>query len=393
MKNKIIALVFIILLILSFVIFILPPDTKSFEKENRSITELPAISFESVVSGEFASNFEGYVNDRISFRSQIMNISKKIEENKGIAPPQGKVVYTNKDIGTETVKKACLLIANNKIMEVFQKEESQKYSDAINKISENIDENINIYSMVVPTQLEFEEKIYKNIQSSQKKAIDEIYSKLNPRIKKVDVYSSLEEHKDEYIYFKSDHHWTMLGAYYGYCAFMKEKGETAASLSDFEKNEINGFLGHLYEQVNDENIKNNPDTIEWYDTQKDADLTLTMKETKDNGEERTYTSLMFDKTKSNYNFFFSADHAYMHIENKKIQNNKTLLVIKDSYANIFLPWCVNNYENIIVIDPRTYKNNLKDVFNSNKIDDVLVINYIFTTTFEDYCAKMVSLFK
>ena len=58
-----------------------------------------------------------------------------------------------------------------------------------------------------------------------------------------------------------------------------------------------------------------------------------------------------------------------------------------------MPWCVNNYSTIIMVDPRTYNGNLRDAFNENDIDDVLVLNYIFTTSFEDYCEKMIGMFK
>lgn len=394
-RNKTVIAVFIIMLLAASVMFFLPADKESFERENRSISEAPVLSKESFFSGGFSKAFESFVDDSISFRSKLTDISHFISDNKGIAPPDGKIVYTNKDIGTETVKKACMLIVKDKMMEVFQKDQSseKKYAEAINHIAENVNDNINIYSMLIPTQLEFGESIYKNIQSNQKKTIEEIYDMLNPRVKSIDVYSALESHTDEYIYYRSDHHWTMLGSYYGYSAFMKAQGLAPASILNFEENEIDGFLGHLYEQYPDENVKANPDKIIWYDTEENADLDIKMIGSNKDGSAREYSCPMFDKTKKEFTFFFTSDHPYTIIKNKEIPNNKTLLVIKDSFANNFVPWCVNNYENIIMVDPRTYKGNLRDVFSKNKIDDVLILNYIFTTSFEDYCDKMINIFR
>ncbi len=395
MKNKIVTFVFALLLIASAVLFAMPPDTESFKHENRNPAALPELSEESFFSGNFSTQFENYVNDNISYRSEFVKLGNYISKNKGITPPSGRIVYTNKDIGTKTVKKACMLIVDGKIMEVFRKnpDSEKKYADAINKISSSISEKINVYSALVPTQLEFCDKLYSGIQTGQKQTIDEIYSMLNPRVKTVDIYSALQNHTDEYIYFRTDHHWTMLGAYYGYSAFMKAQNLPPANISDFEKHSINGMLGYLYEQSPDSEAAKNPDTLEWYDTRKGNDIDVSMESINKNGSVRKYTSPMFDTTKKNYSFFFSADHPYTHIENKKILNKKTLLVIKDSYASDFVPWCVNNYSDIIMIDPRTYKENLRDVFKQIQIDDVLILNYIFTTSFEDYCDIMSNMFK
>lgn len=391
-KNKIITAVFIILLASSLILLLMPADTESFKNENRTISNMPQFSKSGFLSGEFASDFESFIDDNIAFRSAFTKASQTISSYKGITPPDGKIVYTNKDIGTETVQKACLLIVDGKMMEVFRKNISalQKYAQAINHISENIDTDIDIYSMLVPTQLEFMAPIYKNIQDSQENAINEIYSMLNPRIRTIDVLTPLKNHSDEYIFFRTDHHWTMLGAYYGYSAFMKAQGLAPVSKSNFDRYEIEDFKGLLYEQHPDDSVI--ADTIEWYDTEKPADLSLTMISI-NNGKENVYSCPMFDKNETGYTFFFSSDHPYTLIKNKEINNGKTLLIIKDSFANDFVPWCVNNYEQIIMVDPRTYKDNLRKVFQNNDIDDVLILNYIFTTSFEDYCDKMINMFK
>ena len=392
MNGKPVVIVFILMLAASAALFFMPADEDSFARENRTRTEMPVLSADSFFSGEFATGFDSYVNDNIAFRSELVAAGRYLSDNKGITPPDGKVVYTDKDIGTETVQKACMLIADGKIMEVFTKNEDSErvYAEAINHISENIDEDINVYAALVPTQLEFSGRLYSSIQTSQRDTIEEIYGMLNPRVTGVDIYSTLENHTDEYIYYRSDHHWTMLGSYYGYSAFMKARGTAPASLSNFELSDQGEFYGYLYEQYPDSSIQK--DTLEWYDTAKAADLTIEMESIRD-GKVNKYTSPMFDETKHDYSFFFSADHPYTKITNKKILNGETLLVIKDSFASNFVPWCVNNYSTIIMVDPRTYNGNLRDVFNENDIDDVLVLNYIFTTSFEDYCEKMTGMFK
>lgn len=392
MNGKPVVIIFLLLLASSAALFFMPADEGSFERENRSRTELPHLTRDSAFSGEFASSFDSYVNDNIAFRSELIAAGRYIDGKKGVTPPDGKVIYADRDIGTETVQKACMLIADGKIMEVFSenRDAGRTYAAAINNIAENIPTDINVYAALVPTQLEFSGKVYSSVQSSQKNAIDDIYSQLDPRITGVDIYSSLENHTDEYIYFKSDHHWTMLGSYYGYTSFMRAQNKPAAAISNFEKHTQGEFYGYLYEQHPDGDIEK--DVLEWYDTSKSADITVEMESVKD-GKPYKYTSPMFDTSKSDYSFFFSADHPFTRITNNSILNGETLLVIKDSFASDFVPWCVNDYHTIIMVDPRTYKGNLRDLFNENSISDVLVLNYIFTTSFEDYCNMMIDMFK
>ena len=119
MKNKIISFIFVLLMAASFVVWILPADTKSFEKENRKPAPLPKMTSTTLKSGKFMTDFESYVNDSVGFRSCFNNLSTMAKSYFGLTPPEGRVVYTNKDIGTETVNKACLLLLNDRVMEVF----------------------------------------------------------------------------------------------------------------------------------------------------------------------------------------------------------------------------------------------------------------------------------
>ena len=97
MKNKIIIISFILLLLTSTALFVMPSDTESFKTENRAKSEMPVLSKDNYFSGEFAADFESYVNDSMAFRSSMTTASRMISEYKGIAPPDGRVIYTNKE--------------------------------------------------------------------------------------------------------------------------------------------------------------------------------------------------------------------------------------------------------------------------------------------------------
>ena len=119
-----------------------------------------------------------------------------------------------------------------------------------------------IYSLIAPTNSEFVElRKHAGITDSQNNATAYLNSKFNDGITAVNVYDVLNEHKEEYIYFGSDHHWTALGAYYAYTAFMKTKGEEPVPLEEYKTVEIDNFLGSTYAKTRDKSIEKNPDTI------------------------------------------------------------------------------------------------------------------------------------
>lgn len=394
MKNKFVSLVFIMLVVASFAVLVLPADTESFKRENRERATLPALTKTTVKDGTFMMGFEKYINDSIGFRSRFTDFSALLKNHSGITPPEGRVVYTNKDIGTKTVNKACLLLLEDKVMEVFSSNKKNEllYANALNTYAKNLPSEINLYSMLVPTQLQFQPSVYKNIQSDQKEAIDFVYKNLEERIKTVDIYSNIESHMHEYIYFRTDHHWTMLGAYRGYETFAKTAGLEAISLSDFTKRSTDkGFLGYLYNQVNDHKLKEHMDYIEWYNVDEVNDLSYTFMRVEDTGNYIPYRGKMFDTTKTDYRFFFVSDHPYVKIHNNSLQNGKNILVIKDSYANAFAPWLVNNFENVIMVDPRFFKGSIQNLIERDTITDVVIVNYIFTTVFADYCEALTNI--
>src|SRR5699024_11136438 len=111
-----------------------------------------------------------------------------------------------------------------------------------------------------------DESIQENMGgSSQGDAFQYIYSRLDPEVKRVDVFDELVRHNAEYLYYRTDHHWTALGAYYAYRVFAEQKGITPHELSEFEKRDYEGFLGTFYAYSNQAAaLGNNPDTVETY---------------------------------------------------------------------------------------------------------------------------------
>ena len=387
MKNKIILGVFVFFTALAVTVLLLPADLESVYSENRTPATMMPMTAQNVASGEWSANFEDYLGDNLGFRSELTAASEWIEGHRGIENKEfGKIISTSKDIGTSIVQKSSLLVLDNTIMEVFiqNREAEQKYIDTINYFAQKLPD-MKIYSMLIPTQLEFQEEMYANIGDSQRETIEYIYSSLDDRVVTVDAYSALGEHRDEYIYFRTDHHWTALGAYYGYRAFLEASGDSEfVEADDFTKNKVEKFTGYLFKQAQSPELARYPDVIEWYDTNYDGMISVENRSIK-NGVTDIYDGMLFDTDKENYGLFMSGDQPLSVITNYRKDSGKTIVIMKDSYSNTFIPWLINNYKRIILVDPRTSEENLDDIIAEFNPDELMVMNYIFTTTIEDYC--------
>lgn len=131
---------------------------------------MPPVNAQTLASGDFSSGFEAYLGDNLGFRSFFTDMSEKITENTGFTTELGKLVSVNKDVGTGTTQKASLLVANDTVMEVFsnREENSQWYLNLLEYYADNLDEDVHLYSMIIPTQLEFQDEVYSSVPGQPK---------------------------------------------------------------------------------------------------------------------------------------------------------------------------------------------------------------------------------
>ena len=150
---------------------------------------------------------------------------------------------------SEWTKNNNILIYKDKGYEAFfgNKQTAEKYASAVSEVRNCLDSSISVYNMVVPTAVSFKlSDTYKNLSSSQPDNLDDIKNSLVDGITFVNSYKEMFPHRDEYLFFGTDHHWTALGAYYGYCAFAKEAGFEPIDINELEKKTINDFVGSYY---------------------------------------------------------------------------------------------------------------------------------------------------
>lgn len=259
----------------------------------------------------------------------------------------------------------------------FSREGADLYASVINEAAQKFSGIATVYDMLVPTAVSvcLDETIQASLNSSpQDKAFDYVYSQIQDPVKKISVFDTLKKHNGEYIYFNTDHHWTALGAYYAYREFAAVKGIEPESLDSYQKLSFDHFVGSFYAFSNQsEALKNNPDTIEAYVPNSTNNMMFVEK----SGVERQW-KIINDVSQYapgvKYSCFIGGDNPYSRIDNPTLTDGSSCVVIKESYGNAFVPFLVDHYQTVHVIDYRYYTGNLVDFVKENNVQDVIFVN-------------------
>ncbi len=270
-----------------------------------------------------------------------------------------------------------ILIMGDRAMEIFYSNQSviDHYASVVNRVVA-VSGGAQVYSLVAPTASQFyAPEGYRSGSSNQAAVIPAIYGKLGSGVKAVDAYAAIAPHTSEYLYFRTDHHWTGLGAYYAYTAFANRAGFSPLPLSSFTKGSIDGgFLGTLYAWANSPaSLAKNPDTVEYWK----PPVTATGYAYTDASMSAGYAINLIktDLTSQNkYLAFTEGDHGLAKFETS-VKNGRSIMVIKESYGNAMVPYLAAHYENVYVFDPRKAEMTMSSFVANQGIDDILVVNY------------------
>lgn len=297
------------------------------------------------------------------------------------------VTDTPSDVG------AILMIGNAAMEHYYGVNDSlDYYANSINRLNAALPD-VQVYAMFCPTSIEFNAPAkYSTGIRSQLRAMNYAYSKLDLGIVPVNTWSSLYAHQDEYLYFRTDHHWTQRGAYYGYRAFCEAAGLTPNELSDYETGFVDGFVGTMYsftaKYAQSERLLNNPDSVEYFMPLHSATMTAYPDATMTGGVTRSviaspsYVEKLHRSSK--YMMFLWGDTPLVHIVSDTVKNGRVLVVIKESYGNALVPFLTDHFEEIYAIDPREFNGsgeptlNIVDFANEHGVTDFLFVNYAFS---------------
>jgi len=225
---------------------------------------------------------------------------------------------------------------------------------------------IKIDNEEIKSQLADQEQIFKDMDAIMNDSANLGGEKINF----VNPYNEMYANRDEYIYFRSDHHWTQRGAYYAYKAFVESVGLEATPVDGFDIEVLTeDYSGSMYEYTKDERVKSFKDKIEAFMTRKKLTMTITDR----SGETASYSEAIMTWSKT-YSAFLCGDNPYTVINVPENPQDRNILVLKDSYGNAFVPFLAENYGNIIVVDTRYTTMNVYEMFKDYDLTDILFVN-------------------
>jgi len=263
-------------------------------------------------------------------------------------------------------------------MYTYVESTAKKYADNINAIADAVAGTATVYMLPAPLSsgITLPDALYgKDIFSDQKAAEDGIIGFMNDNVVSVPLNKAMMAHRGEYIYFRTDHHWTATGAYYAYAEFCKLAGKTPTPLESYETEEFPGFLGTFYRDTNESRyLGDNPDTVvAYHPLSADATLDYTDK----NGQVIRWP-IIYDQSNApasyKYGTFVGGDQPYTIIKNPALTDGSSCVVVKESFGNAFVPFLVDHYETVHVIDYRYWEGSVSDFVKTNGVDDVLFVN-------------------
>ena len=347
------ALIFLAFIGAFFILNLVLPDRQFSEQENRYLQMRPEFSFKSLFSGDYTSKFETYTTDQFTFRDEWITLKAASELALG--------KQENNDVH---------LCENGTLIEGFKRPENSVLDSnmsALNTLVGNTDAKV--YFALIPDKSDlYASLLPKNVPNdSEKEVIDYCYGQSNAT--NVDMYSALSAHKDEYIFYRTDHHWTSLGAYYGLSALAESMGLPCPALDSYTDRHVvsEKFYGTTWSSSGFSWV--DPDTMETFVNAPEG-LKVTSYPQGSPVEGKLYDFSFLEK-KDKYSMFMGGN-CPMHVIETGNEDKPSLLILRDSYMDSLIPFLLDDFSEIHVLDLRYYRASLKAYIEQNDFDNVLV---------------------
>ncbi len=391
------------------------PATSDLEK--RELTSFPELTLQSFLDGAFFSDLSLWYSDTYPLREPMVAADRFMRTLYGMQPDtmlvggsmaQQEIPDASSGTDSETTsngqnaptyqaveppsEQAVQAAIQDNIMSglyvkngaaysryFFDQESVDTYCAAIAKAAERLKGKAKVYSVLIPTNaaaILSEDELAALGGANQQQALQYFYSKMGSDVNVVETLDALRNHNDEYIYFRTDHHWTQLGAYYAYEQLCKAMGIEPVPLEGKEKMTFQPFLGTFYNELNVPAMADNPDYVDAYIPNGTNDLTYTSHDGIEGNQGHVITDVTGWNSASLYNTFIVADQPYEEIHNPDITDGSSCLVVKDSYGCAFVPLLVDNFEYVYVMDFRYVNKNIVEFVEANDVQNVVFLNNI-----------------
>ena len=365
MKNKIFFAIFMTVWVVIVIINFIWPKQVFSEEENRMLATIPRFSFESFVNGEYLNGVNDYINDHFAFRNFYLKLNSWWEVSV-MGKKENNGVYIGKD---------------GYLFEKFEYNDSEKENGntnvetILNFANKMKEQNVPTYFVLVPNSIYINSnKLPNNVEvPNQEEIINQIYDEAE-NTNNINVIESLKkENKNKQLYFKTDHHINSDGAYVIYREYCKVANIATKEIDNFNRVTVsNDFLGTFDSKA--QLLNQQPDELFVYKNENNTNIKEAIydKQTIDSIFNEEYL-----KGKDKYSYFLNGNNSRAIIKTN-VNNDKKLLVIKDSYAHIMSQFLCQEYSEVHFLDPRYTNFDYVEYAKENGITDVLFLYNVST---------------
>lgn len=365
-QEQLVGIIFILILFLFLIINIIVPNKEKSVQENRMLATKPKFRLSSLISGDYDEKFEAYMDDQFVGRDMWRKLKVTVDRICGSRLENGVYIGRNGQLLEQIeVADENHLAANIKAIKSFS--ESQK--------------KIPVRMMLVPDAANMLNHSLPALAKpeDQTQMFSMVRKDLGDSVEWIDVSTELNKHKTEKIYYKTDHHWTTLGAFYAFQATAPSLGIEGDLSGKYVSHAVSNSFNGMLASKSGVNLGEKEQIDIYVPTEEDTDLII------DYVDEGKRSTSLYDssklKEKDQYTVFLGGNSSLLDIRTVST-STKRLLLVKDSFANSFIPFLTPYYREIVVVDPRYYSGTINDLMDSYRISEVLFL-YSGNTFFKD----------
>lgn len=353
-RSKVTVTIFLLILSGMSVFGFETGDERYSEKENRYLAIKPELDSGNLLNGKYQEDYEMYLADKTIFRNKWIELKTYI-----------KLASLKKDVNGVYFGKDNYLIERQDT-DKFETENADKNCKYLEEFVNNYKINTDISIMLVPNTSEIlKKKLPKYAYNfNETRYINDIYKEIGED-NTVDVNEILKAHKDEYLYYKTDHHWTTLGAYY---AFTEYADKTGINIEKYTTKLVTDkFYGTMSSKAN---LEIEADKVYIYEPDKEEEVSVRYNNSTEL-KDSLYEMSALDK-KDKYSIFLGGNNPLVQITTNA-ENDRKVLVIKDSFAHCFIPFMISGFSKIDVVDLRYYNESIRKMIEEGGYTDILVL--------------------
>lgn len=365
-QEKLVGIIFILTLFLFLIINVIVPDREKSVQENRMLVTKPKFRLSSLISGDYDEKFEAYMDDQFVGRDMWRKLKVTVDRIGGSRLENGVYIGTNGQLLEQIeVADENHLAANIKAIKSFSESQSK-----IPVRMMLVPDAANVLNHSLPALAKPED---------QTQMFSMVRKDLGDSVEWIDVSTELNKHKTEKIYYKTDHHWTTLGAFYAFQAAAPSLGIEVDLSGKYVSYAVSDSFNGMLASKSGVNLGEKEQIDIYVPTEEDTDLIV------DYVDEGKRSTSLYDssklKEKDQYTVFLGGNSSLLDIRTVST-STKRLLLVKDSFANSFIPFLTPYYREIVVVDPRYYSGTINDLMDSYRISEVLFL-YSGNTFFKD----------